>query len=119
MKGLSSSKLSEYRYGVYNDSYVTYAIRFNNKTAIEYLMNRKEISPLTADDDGRTLIHFAIEMGNLSILIYLCEAKWKSSFENNEEVFPFSKLKEKDEWIQNAWKALDTVTFIEGYLPFH
>ena len=111
---MSSLKLSEHKYGVHMDNYLTYAIRYNNRTAVEYLLNRDEITPLISNSDNKNALHFAVETENIKIISYLCEGSWNIS----SGMFSLEILKDKS-WIKESWKALDKATIFEGYTPFH
>ena len=113
MQSLSAKKLLEYNYGVHKDNYLTYSLRYNKMDAFKYLLKRKGVTSLVSNDEGKNIIHFAVETNNLNALIYLCEGKWESSLGNE------SSKQSKVEWIEDSWKALDTVTIAYGYLPFH
>ncbi len=122
MIALSSKKLSEYKYGLHMDSYLTYAIRFNYKEAVEYLLRREDMSPLCTNENSKNALHFAVECENMEMLAYLCEGLWRfGPATNPAENFSPEVHKEPQykRWILESWKALDNATIAEGYRPFH
>jgi len=118
MIAISSKKLSEYKYGPHNDNYLTYAIRFNNKEAVEYLLKREAITPLASNENNKNVLHFAVESENIDMLTYLCEGDWNSKFMDDNETFPMPE-KDRKRWVEESWKALDVATISEGFRPFH
>ncbi len=111
---LSTKALASFMYGVHSDSYLTYAMRVENREAIEYLLTRG-VSPLAADPHGRNAVHYAAEFESLSSLSMLLEGTWISPDRSPD---PDQLLRSRP-WVLDGWRALDQSTRNDGLLPFH
>eukprot|EP01022_Parablepharisma_sp_SALTPOND_P015717 TRINITY_DN224_c0_g2_i1.p1 TRINITY_DN224_c0_g2~~TRINITY_DN224_c0_g2_i1.p1 ORF type:complete len:452 (+),score=27.58 TRINITY_DN224_c0_g2_i1:1453-2808(+) len=119
---MSTHKLSAFSYGVHYDNYLTYAMRMENRKAVEYLLARG-VNPLSYDDFGKTALHYAIEFQAISMLCYLCEGVWESAatsvIKKGMDPVDYDTNKSFPSWAYQSWKALDCSATSERLLPLH
>jgi len=77
LSSLSDALLVKFHIGIYKDNALTYKIRFDDKSSVEYLLKRG-VSLLTRDVAGHNLLHLAVKIERLEYLAFLCEGSFSS-----------------------------------------
>eukprot|EP00347_Sterkiella_histriomuscorum_P015552 403356602 len=131
-KNLSSKnnqQLETFMYGIYQDNVLTYLMRINDMETFEYIL-RREVSPLSANQNDLNVVHIAIQLEKIKFLSYLFEGDY-FQYENdglNEDTIESKHQRlvqiinetdrySKKQWVIQSLIALDKCSLNEGYTP--